>query len=801
MDNNILIIGSSYNDIGLGTENDRAIFELIDELIEIGYNIILLDNNTYSYSLDRKDIITLKQEINVINILEILEKNNIKHIIPIFGGSKTIKIVNDVLKKNKNISILGISKELIESVNNYKKIYKKLNKINVNTIRSIIVSSTNEALIKINEFDFPVVIKPVNTIKKDIRIKIENINGLIKYSNDILKMSSTNQMYIEQSIIGYKEVSLVIIRDKNNTNLVIGGSEDMDSVGIHTGDSITITPIQTLNDTIYQNIRQIAFQIADELKIIGIINIKFAINKENDNYVIMKLTPYYSKMSALIQTATGYPLIKVITGIIFNKEINKIDKLNEDSNYIAITEPTLDHIVVELPIFPFSQLKQLGIELSEKLDVSQKSVGSSIGIGRSLEEAFEKAIRASHFSNRMFYPTLMNELNDDDVDEQLIHPTNNRLLLLIEALKRGYTVDELSELTKIDVFYFYKLLNLIKIETELINNINDINTLKKAKYYGFSDGFIAHLWNCNYKEIITIRYNNNIFPTYKLLESSAGEFNTKSKQYYATFETENESIQLSENSALIIGSGAFRIGDGSASSNVITSIISGLKNNNIKTIIMNNDPYSLTSITELADKIYFEPLEISDILNVIKIEKPNTIFITGNRIKLIKELKKLDIDIKIIIKDKYLPQTINNIVFNYFYDGYKYYLIFISKHTKTKIIVKKEYLDKYEHDVKNKVELIGFYQVYVQDDQEIIRPMIFTNINLMKKLTNILWIDILIKFMLGIQSANDYYTLENIKQQKWAMDNVELIFNELTINKKLDNNLFALGSKILKKEQ
>src|SRR5699024_8282061 len=508
---------------------------------------------------------------------------------------------------------------------------------------------------------------------------VEDTDDLEEAAETALARSITHQVNIDKSIRGYQEISMLVIRDKSNSTILIGGVEDMDPVGIHSADSIAITPIQTLPDPVYQKLRAAAFKVIRGFDVVGLLEVRFAVDPKNNEYVITRVTPYFDRTAALLVAAPGYPLVPVVVRLMLGENIEDVQTPVIGANHTALLEPTMDHIVIRFPIFSFGDFESNGVKTEHRLNTVQKSVGATMGVGRSVEEALEKAIRAAHFNNRNFSPTVMNAITDNEIIEQLIYPRDNRIFVLMEALRRGYTVDELAEMTKINAFYFYKLSQINKLEETVKNNAWQTDVLKLAKYYGLSDGLIARLWHAKFEEIRRYRWDNGILPTFKAFEPSAGEFEEAANQYYSTFESENESNRLGRHSVLVIGSGGFRLGDGAAASYVMAMVVKELQNQNISTILMNNNPTDLMFMSELGSKKYYEPLEISDVMNVIEIEQPVQVFVPGNRIKLIKSLRKNGVNVQVIAKEKYLPSSMKDdlpyTVINYFYDGQTIYLI------------------------------------------------------------------------------------------------------------------------------
>ncbi|GAK31669.1 carbamoylphosphate synthase large subunit [Weissella oryzae SG25] len=814
----ILLIGGSANDFGQETEGDAASFQVADTLLARKYEVFIIDDNPFSFTLGRHDIVAIQTEVTTNNILQAITDYNITAIFPTVGGLTAIRLVEEVVEilGDNAPKILGIRPVLMGAVQNSKILQERLAQLKQPVIKTRLASNMEEVFDAARDFEFPVVVRPVAPMGQTLRLQIESADELEAAAERALARSLTKQVNIDQSIAGYQEISLVVVRDRHDTMLVVGGIEDLDPVGIHTADSIAVTPIQTLPDPLYQRLRQTAFILARGFEVTGVLEVRFAVAKDSERYVVTRITPYYDRGAALVTTATGYPLVPVMTGLMLGETLEKTQIPSNYAKYTALIEPSMDHIVMRFPVFPFDELEESGQTAQHRLDTVQKSVGATIGVGRSLEEALEKSLRAAHFSNRSFSPTVMNALSDNEIIEQLIYPRDNRILVLLEALKRGYTVDELAELTKIDAFYFYKLRNIMQLERAVSENVFNADVLKDAKYYGLSDGLIARLWRDTYPNIRRYRWDNGILPTYKAFEPSAGEFEEAVSQFYSTFETENETTRLGTDSALVIGAGAFRLGDGAAASNVMASVAEELGNNQIKTIIMNNNPHDLTAIPRLADKHYFEPLEISDVMNVIEVEQPTRVFVPGNRIKLISSLREMGIRVKVIAKDKYLPASVlgdgEQTVINYFYDGKDLHIIAIGHQDNQGIMLDQNALTQHLLDTLPKPKLTivtpGMYQLIVDrlpiertitaDD---IRPMPFMHLNFMEKVTGVSWIRMVVRFMIERVTEADYELLAHWLDHAWPMPTATLryakadMIGHLKISGELDNGPFAMGAR------
>ncbi|MGO2675284.1 MAG: carbamoyl-phosphate synthase large subunit, partial [Leuconostoc mesenteroides] len=446
-----------------------------------------------------------------------------------------------------------------------------------------------------------------------------------------------------------------------------------------------------------------------------------------------------------------------------------------------------------------------------------KSVGSTIGFGRTFIEALEKAIRSAHFNNATFSPTNMAHVSDDALIQQLIHPEDNRVLLLIEAIKRGYEIDELAELTNIDEFYFYQLRHLLQLELEIEKDVDSIVSLRRGKRYGLSDGLIALFWDTDFKIIRALTKEHNIDPTYKALEPSAGEFPENARQYYSTYEEENESEQVSDNTVLVIGSGAFRLGDAASGGYATTVVLSELRRLQYHTVIMNNNASDATLMQNLADKQYLEPLEISDVMKVVELENPIAIIVPGNRRKLITALRELNQNVLILPKEKHTPSgpetTQTEFALNVFSDGHQIYPINITQHMVGEMRIVPQIVDLPKELTQTHLENPGVYHVIWckngndwVDHVEVsnisydtwLRPMPFGQVAFISKVMQVQWLRMTVRSLLDRMTEQDRKLLDNVNKLTLQTD-VRLVASNIDYElhlqptEPIDGTRFELG--------
>lgn len=815
MADKILLIGGSANGFGRETESDAASYQMVSALIRRGCEVYFIDDNPYSFTASRDDVHVEVLELTADNLVKVIIANGITSIVATVGGAVAARLALEVqeILGDQGPKIVGLTRAVLSAAQNTKYLQERLQQWHLPAVKTRLASTASEVFDAARELEFPVVVRSIAPQGQALRMQAEDAEELDQVAELALERSLTHQVNVDKSIRGHKEIAMVVMRDLRDTKVLIGGVEDMDPVGIHTADSISITPIQTLSDPVVQTLRETAFKIARGFNVHGLLQVRFAVNPEDDSYVVTRIIPYYDRKVSLIEGATGYPMVPVMTGLMLDERVERVHISSRYAEHTAFLEPTMDHIAVRFPVFTFGELELGGIETNRRLDTIQKSVGASIGVGRSLEAALEKALRAAHFSNRSFSPDLMGELTDSQVIEQLIHPQDNRILLLLEAIRRGYTIDELEELTHIDAYYFYKLERIMKLETEVRQHPWDMEVLKNAKYYGLSDGLIAKLWGSVYDSVRRYRWDNNILPTYKTFEPSAGEFEESVSQFYSTFEVENESERLGQETILIIGTGAFRLGDGASASYVLATMMDEFKRQGYQTVLVNNNPYDLTFIPQLSDKQYFEPLEISDIMNIIEVEQPTRVVVPGNRIKLINSLKATGLDVQVIPREKYLESTLtehkDQLLYNYFYDGSELHPIVVSHQTNRQIKIEEDEQSHLAQAITPEMPFdeVGLYQFVCEAYDETsnvmqgrMRPMPFTHVAFLDKVSQHDWLRMLVRYMLNTPTEADITLLESLPNFEWAYHRATLRYQDgefkehLNIQKTLDNGQFAMAA-------
>ncbi|MEE6673577.1 carbamoyl-phosphate synthase large subunit [Pediococcus acidilactici] len=630
---NVLIIGNGPTQIGRDTESEAAAAQIVEIFAKKGRNLFYVTNDANSVipQLD-VPINFIVTELTVNNLIQILREHEIDVILPVVGNTGGLQLAEQLnesgILKELNIRTMGVTTTTIHNINNPELMNKVLRHIKEPIIPTTVVEKEKSAVMFAKRVGFPVLIKPIASLTKTNRIKCDNEHQLQEVLETAFKVSTTNQVAVEKSVVGYKEIEMTAIRDAEGSKLLINGAEDLNPIGVHSGDSIIFSPTQTLTDTEFQELRASALKITEVLKIKGVCHVQYALDPTNGKYFVTRINPFFDRTTAFAARATGYPVAAVVAEILLGKNLREIELTGvQKHNALALIEPTLDHIAVRFPTWSFASFKNADQELNTKM----KSTGAVMSFGRSAEEALQKAIRSVDSTTAAEQAALdESQLSEAQLINVLIHERAGEVYYLLEALRRGYTVDELAEMTHIDAFYFHKLQHLIKVENRLKAHHFDADALREAKYFGFGDTQIAHLWQVTPSEVRKFRTEMaKVFPTYKGVEPTAGEFPYLTNTYYSTFEDEDEAVQISGKKVLVLGTANSQVGTNSAAEYTTFQTLRRCKALGYKVILINNNPNAVTFNQQLADKVYLEPLTVENCLNIIHREKPDKVLAQG----------------------------------------------------------------------------------------------------------------------------------------------------------------------------
>ena len=618
----ILVIGSGPIIIGQAAEFDYAGTQACLALREEGYEVVLVNSNPATIMTDRE--IADKVYIEPITyefLARILRKEQPDAILPTLGGQTGLNMAMELSKsgilEELGIELLGTKLSAIDQAEDRDLFKQLMEDLNQPIPESTIINTVDAAVDFANEIGYPVIVRPAFTLGGTGGGMCNNEEELRQIAENGLTLSPVTQCLIERSIAGFKEIEYEVMRDSADNAIVVCNMENFDPVGIHTGDSIVFAPSQTLSDIEYQMLRDASLSIIRALKIEGGCNVQLALDPNSFNYYVIEVNPRVSRSSALASKATGYPIAKLAAKIAVGLTLDEMKNPVTGTTY-AEFEPALDYVVAKIPRWPFDKF-----ETGERLLGTQmKATGEVMAIGRNIEESLLKAVRSLEIGCIHVEVPELSQVDDALLMNRIVKAQDDRLFYLAEALRRGFTIEELHQMTKIDLFFLDKLLHIIEIEQQLKETAKDVDTLRLAKQNGFADKKIAELWQMTMEEVRQFRLANQIKPVYKMVDTCAAEFESSTPYFYSTYEFENESIRSPKDSVLVLGSGPIRIGQGVEFDYATVHSVKAIQKAGYEAVIMNSNPETVSTDFSISDKLYFEPLTIEDVLNVIELEQP-----------------------------------------------------------------------------------------------------------------------------------------------------------------------------------
>ena len=618
----ILVIGSGPIIIGQAAEFDYAGTQACLSLKEEGYEVILVNSNPATIMTDKEIADKVYIEPLTVEFLsKIIRKERPDALLPTLGGQVALNLAVELHESGVltecGVEILGTKLESIKQAEDRELFRDLMNELNEPVPDSTIVHTLEEAEKFVNEIGYPVIVRPAFTMGGTGGGICYNDNDLKEIVPNGLNYSPVHQCLLEKSIAGYKEIEYEVMRDSNDTAIVVCNMENIDPVGIHTGDSIVVAPSQTLTDREYHMLRDVSLKIIRALKIEGGCNVQIALDPNSFKYYIIEVNPRVSRSSALASKATGYPIAKIAAKIAVGMTLDEIINPVTKSSY-ACFEPAIDYIVTKIPRFPFDKFG----DGDRYLGTQMKATGEIMAIGRTLEESLLKAIRSLEYGVHHLGLPNGDEFTLDKIIRRIKLAGDERLFFIGEALRRDVSIQKIHEYTKIDLFFLNKMKNIIDLEHLLKDNKNDIELLRKAKIFGFSDRVIAHRWGMTEKEITDLRHKNNIRPVYKMVDTCAAEFESSTPYFYSTYEFENESIRSDKEKIVVLGSGPIRIGQGIEFDYATVHAIMAIKKLGYEAIVINNNPETVSTDFSISDKLYFEPLTEEDVMEILELEKP-----------------------------------------------------------------------------------------------------------------------------------------------------------------------------------
>ena len=617
----VLVIGSGPIVIGQAAEFDYAGTQACLALREEGYEVILANSNPATIMTDASVADKVYMEpLTLEYVARICRYERPDAIIPGIGGQTGLNLAMQLAKKGVldecHIELLGTDAKSIETAED-RELFKELcTRIGEPVVPSRITYSTQEALLAAHEIGYPVILRPAFTLGGTGGGFAGDDDELTAMMKNALALSPVHQVLIEKSIKGYKEIEFEVMRDANDTAITVCSMENLDPVGIHTGDSIVVAPCQTLTNKEYHMLRDSALKIIRALGVKGGCNVQFALDPQSFSYYVIEVNPRVSRSSALASKASGYPIARVSAKVAIGLHLHEIMLANTP----ACFEPALDYVVTKLPRFPFDKFTLA----SNRLSTQMKATGEVMSVGRTMEESLLKAIRSLEVGHTHLHMAKFDKehMTVDDLLAYIKEGTDDRLYAISQLMWMGVDHSRICSITGIDMFFLDKVKHIVDFEKELEPGIVSPELLREAKRWGFSDAYIAELWKMTEDEVCALRKQYGIQPVYKMIDTCAGEFDSYVPYFYSTYETENESIVSDKPKIIVLGSGPIRIGQGVEFDYSTVHAIHAIQEAGYEAIVINNNPETVSTDYTTADKLYFEPLTVEEVCNIVELEKP-----------------------------------------------------------------------------------------------------------------------------------------------------------------------------------
>ena len=645
----VLVIGSGPIVIGQAAEFDYAGTQACRSLKEEGIEVVLLNSNPATIMTD-KDIAdhVYIEPLTVEVVEQLILKERPDSVLPTLGGQAGLNLAMELEErgflKEQGVRLIGTTAETIKKAEDRLEFKLTMEKIHEQIAASKVVESVEEGVEFTQTIGYPVVLRPAYTLGGSGGGIAHNYEELTEILENGLRLSRVGQVLVERCIAGWKEIEYEVMRDSAGNCITVCNMENIDPVGVHTGDSIVVAPSQTLGDKEYQMLRTSALNIISELNITGGCNVQYALNPDSFEYCVIEVNPRVSRSSALASKATGYPIAKVAAKIALGYTLDEIKNAITGKTYASF-EPMLDYCVVKIPRLPFDKF----ISAEHTLTTQMKATGEVMSICNNFEGALMKAIRSleQHVDCLLSYD--FSDLDEDGLMKQLRKVDDRRIWVIAEALRRGISYEVIHDITKIDIWFIDKLAILVEMEDALKNQKLTPELLKEAKRIEFPDNVIARLTGKTEEEIKEMRYANGIVAAYKMVDTCAAEFAASTPYYYSVFGSENEVVETRDRKkVLVLGSGPIRIGQGIEFDFCSVHCTWAFAKENYETIIINNNPETVSTDFDIADKLYFEPLTPEDVENIVNIEKPDGAVVQfggQTAIKLTESLMKMGVPI------------------------------------------------------------------------------------------------------------------------------------------------------------
>lgn len=645
----VLVIGSGPIVIGQAAEFDYAGTQACRSLKEEGVEVCLVNSNPATIMTDKRiaDQVYI-EPLTLESLKEIIIKEKPDSILPTLGGQAGLNLGMELAEcgflDEQGVRLIGTTAETIFKAEDRQAFKDTMEKIGEPIAASQVVKNIEDGIAFTNKIGYPVVLRPAFTLGCSGGGIAHDEQELIDILSNGLRLSRVGEVLVERCIAGWKEIEYEVMRDANGNCITVCNMENIDPVGVHTGDSIVVAPSQTLGDKEYQMLRTSALNIINELQITGGCNVQYALNPDSFEYCVIEVNPRVSRSSALASKATGYPIAKVTAKIALGYHLDEIKNAITQKTYASF-EPMLDYCVVKIPRLPFDKF----LTAKRTLTTQMKATGEVMSICNNFEGALMKAIRSleQHVDSLMSYD--FTGLTDDELEKQLAVVDDRRIWVIAEALRRGVKYEHIHEITKIDLWFIDKISILVEMENRLKTEELTVDLLKEAKRIEFPDNVISQLTDIDEADIKKMRYDNGIVAAYKMVDTCAAEFEAETPYYYSVFGSENEAAETNpQKKVLVLGSGPIRIGQGVEFDYCSVHCTWAFAKEGWETIIVNNNPETVSTDFDIADKLYFEPLTAEDVESIVNIEKPDGAVVQfggQTAIKLTEALMKMGVKI------------------------------------------------------------------------------------------------------------------------------------------------------------
>ena len=624
----VLVIGSGPIVIGQAAEFDYAGTQACRSLKEEGMEVVLLNSNPATIMTD-KDIAdrVYIEPLTVEMVEQLIQKEKPDSVLPTLGGQAGLNLAMELeekgfLKEN-NVRLIGTTAQTIKKAEDRQEFKDTMEKIGEPVAASLVVHDVQAGIDFTNKIGYPVVLRPAYTLGGSGGGIAYNEEELIEILSNGLRLSRVGEVLVERCIAGWKEIEYEVMRDSVGNCITVCNMENIDPVGVHTGDSIVVAPSQTLGDKEYQMLRTSALNIITELGITGGCNVQYALNPDSFEYCVIEVNPRVSRSSALASKATGYPIARVSAKIAVGMDLDEIKLANTP----ACFEPALDYVVTKMPRFPFDKFT----DASNVLSTQMKATGEVMGVGRTFEESLLKSIRSlEDHKNHIHMEKFDREnMSKEELLQYVQEGRDDRIYAIAQLMWMGADHSRLCNATQIDLFFLDKIKKIVDFEKELEGApAGDETFLREAKKRGFSDAYIAELWKLKEEEVYDMRKKYGIFPIYKMIDTCASEFDSYVPYFYSTYESENESIVSDREKIVVLGSGPIRIGQGVEFDYSTVHAVRAIQEAGYEAIVINNNPETVSTDYTTADKLYFEPLTVEDVMNVMELEHPKGVIVS-----------------------------------------------------------------------------------------------------------------------------------------------------------------------------